>query len=231
MNYKTIFFILLFLCAVQAARAEEFNLKNGDRITGTVVEEAEDFIVIDTKFMGQVKLNKEFIRELGEKKEAGILNGDVPDVVWDRRVSIGYNRSTGNTNSSELNSSFFVNKRRARVDEATLEGSLYYSSSDRKMDAQKWNGSGRYAFSFGSRKKWYNFYKLAVDHDRFADVDYRLLPSSGVGHWFYDTDPLKVMSEAGIGYEYTDYRDSDNDSKETVLAARFFSDSDLKQQG
>ncbi|MBU1148368.1 MAG: DUF481 domain-containing protein [Candidatus Omnitrophica bacterium] len=144
------------------------------------------------------------------------------EVVWDRKVSLGYNRSSGNTDSSELNTSLFINRNRMHVDEMTLKGNVYYASSDKKMDAQKWDGSGRYAFSFGREKKWYNFYKMAVDHDRFANIDYRLLPSTGLGYWFHDTDSLKLMMEAAGGYEHTEYRDATDESKETVFISRGF---------
>jgi len=222
MNYKIIFLIVLFLCLAQAAGAEEFNLKNGDKITGIIVEETEDFIVINTAAMGPVKLNKGFIKKQEEEKKTAALDEEAPEIEWDRKVSLGYNRSSGNTNSSELNSSFLLNKKRPDVDEVTLEGDIYYSSSDKKMDAQKWKGSGRYASSFGIQKKWYNFYKMAVDHDRFSNIDYRLLPSAGAGHWFYDTDPLKLLAETALGYEYTDYRDATDESKEIVLIPRLF---------
>ncbi|MDP8229868.1 MAG: DUF481 domain-containing protein [Candidatus Gorgyraea atricola] len=145
-----------------------------------------------------------------------------PEATWKRNVSVGYNKSSGNTDSSELNASLFVSRNRVHVDEITLKGDIYYSSSDKKMDAQKWNGSGRYAFSFGQKKKWYHFYKLEADHDRFANIDYRLLPNTGLGYWFHDTDSMKLMMEAAGGYEHTEYRDATEETKETVFISRGF---------
>ena len=104
---------------------------------------------------------------------------------------------------------------------------MYYSSTKRKMDAYKWYGMGRYAYSFGSMKRWYNFYRIEVDHDRFADIDYRFVPAAGVGYWFYDLPRLKLMVEAGAGYEHTSYRSNIKDKGGWVLAPRAFFEKEL----
>ncbi|MHC4124635.1 MAG: DUF481 domain-containing protein [Planctomycetota bacterium] len=212
---KVFIVLSLLFCAGGKARAEEVYLKNGDRVTGIIIEDAKGFIVISTEGMGEVRVSKDFIRD-----EA--LVGESPEIIWGRKISVGYNKSSGNTDSSRLISSFLINRNRVHIDEITLEGDIYYSSSDEKMDAQKWNGSGRYAFSFGSQEKWYSFYKIGAGHDRFANIDYRVLPSLGLGYWFFDTASVKAMAEAAIGYEHTDYRDSTDNDNETVLVPRVF---------
>ena len=219
-----VLFAVLFFCLSRIeAYAEEVYLKNGDRVSGKVVEENEDIVVIETEAMGKITVRKSFIENIGEAIQTAETPADqTPEIAWERNVSFGYNRSRGNTDSSEMTAGFFINRNRVHVNELTLQGNIYYSSSDKKMDAQKWDGSIRYAYSFGSDKKWYNFYKLAADHDRFANVDYRLLPTSGIGYWFFDTDSVKAMVEMAGGYEYTDYRDSTDESEETVLASRVF---------
>ena len=90
------------------------------------------------------------------------------------------------------------------------------------MDYQKWYGMSRYAFSFGGNKNWYNFYKLEFDHDRFANIDYRAIPSAGVGYWFSDTDDWKAMVECGLGLEHTKFRDDTKDSNDAILIPRGF---------
>ena len=212
---KVLIVLSLLFCAGREARAEEVCLKNGDRVTGTIIKDTGDFIVISTEAMGEVRVGKDFIKD---KTSAEVY----PEIIWDKKISVGYNKSSGNTDSSQLISSFFINRNRVHIDEMTLKGNIYYSSSDKKMDARKWNGSGRYAFSFASQKKWYSFYNIGVDHDRFANIDYRLLPSLGLGYWFFDTDSIKAMAEAAIGYEHTDYRDSTDDSDKAVLVPRAF---------
>jgi len=90
------------------------------------------------------------------------------------------------------------------------------------MDAQRWDSLVRYAYSFGSRKAWYNFYKIEADHDRFANINYRTIPSVGFGYWFWDKDEYKAMVETGIGWEHVDYRQSLKAKDEPVLLPRAY---------
>ena len=69
------------------------------------------------------------------------------------------------------------------------------------MDTQNWYGMLRYAFSFWERR-WYNFYRLEADHDRFANIDYRIVPSCGIGYWFSDKEDYKAMAELAAQYGY-----------------------------
>jgi len=148
--------------------------------------------------------------------------GHAEEISWKREVSVGYDRSSGNTESDQLSANALLNRNREHIDEITLKGNTYYSSFDKQMNAQKWYGMGRYAFSFGGNKKWYNFYRFEADHDRFANVDYRFVPAAGLGYWFSDLPELKLIAEAAIGWEYTEFKIGEGDSKEVILAPRGF---------
>jgi len=76
-------------------------------------------------------------------------------------------------------------------------------------------------------KGWYNFYRVEADHDRFADIDYRFVPAAGVGYWFYDLPKLKLLLEAGAGYEHTSYRSNIKDKGNWVLVPRAFFEKEL----
>jgi len=225
MNTKIIFVITWIILVFQFnARADIFYLKNGDRITGEVVSEDDKTISIETAATGPVTVKREFIKNIIKPEEGQSPKEDkkIAEVRWDRNVSAGYNVSSGNTKKSQAYISSHINRNRYHVDEWTLGGDLHYSSSEGKMDAQKWYSMGRYAFNFGRSKRWYNFYKIATDHDRFANIDYRLLPSAGVGYWFFDTPGFKTLIEVGLGWEHTDYRDNKKDKEEAVLTPRAF---------
>ena len=221
---KSIFYILvLFLIFSVNAYSEEVYLKNGDRISGEIVEENEERVFIKTDAMDTLSINRRFIEKVTGREEEEIEEAkEEPEIIWGRKVSLGYNKSSGNTDTSQFLGNVSVSRNRKHIDEITLKGDAYYSSSDKNMDAQKWHGSGRYALSFGKEKKWYNFYKLEADHDRFANIDYRLVPSAGMGYWLYDLPELKAMAELSIGSEHTEYRDTTPDSDEVVLIPRGF---------
>ncbi|MCK5305999.1 MAG: DUF481 domain-containing protein [Candidatus Omnitrophica bacterium] len=195
--------------------ADEIYLKNNDRISGRVVEESEDTVVIKTEALGDISVRKDFIERISfdKEKEGEVVLAEKkePAVLWEKKISLGYNDSRGNSESSQVTMGFYAG-RKTDGNEVTLKADAFYSSSNQEMDAQRWSGMGRYAFSFGEEKKWYNFYKLEADHDRFADIDYRLIPSVGLGYWFSDEVDWKLMAEAALGVEHTNFRtEGDND--------------------
>jgi len=163
--------------------------------------------------------NNAFAKEEQEPEET--------EISWQREISAGYNTTRGNTRTEQFSLSAYVNRNRKHIDEWTLKGNMYYSEADKKMDAQKWYAMGRYAFSFGPRKAWYNFYRLETDHDRFADVYYRLIPASGVGYWFFDLPKIKLLAEAALGLEYTDYYGDRENTSNLVAVPRLFYEQEI----
>ena len=144
------------------------------------------------------------------------------EAAWEGSISAGYNITRGNTENDQLSAGLFLRRNRMRIDEITLKGDVFYSASNKETDGQKLYGLARYAFSFGEDKKWYNFYMIEANHDRFANIDYRLIPGVGAGYWFFNLPETKMMAEIAIGLEHTDYRDETEDSNEAILIPRAF---------
>jgi len=199
----------------------EVYLKNGDRISGVVVLEDDSQIKIDNMIIGIVSIKRNDVKEIVYDKEvkAPEAKGEKPG-PWSRDISIGYDKSSGNTKNSNLTVRLYGN-RKTDADEFTIKGDMFYSSRDNKMDAQKWYSMVRYAYSFHERE-WYNFYKFESDHDRFANIEYRLIPSIGIGYWFSDTHAWKAMTEFGTGLEHTNFRQGAKNKNEVVLLPRAF---------
>lgn len=143
---------------------------------------------------------------------------------WHGSFSAGYNRSSGNTRNNQMNGSLSAGISEAYKYEFSIKGETFYSSADGEMDGQKHAGSTRYMFGLGrgEKKKWYNFYKLEAGHDRFANIDYRLVPGVGIGYWLFDRPLIKAMFEIAAGFEHTEYRDSTESDNETILIPRAY---------
>lgn len=216
------FFFCVVLCSGFSYSAEVY-LQNGDRVSGDIKEENKSSIVLENQAIGKVSVDRKFIKNIvldskvTEKKPKKVKQPE----VWGRQISLGYNSSSGNTENSRFYGSVRLN-RKTEKNEFTVKGQGLYSSSEGNMTAQQWGGSARYAYSFGQYKKWYNFYKFEVNHDRFADIDYRLIPSAGLGYWFSDENKFKAMFEGGLGLEYTEYRSNKDSDLEVVFVPRAF---------
>ena len=213
--------------------AEEIHLKNGDTVSGVIIEQSDENISLKTDAMGTILIKRDFVDYIGSVDKTPplkLLGESIPmdkealaqekETLWQREIAFGYNKSSGNTQNNQLSLRFNGN-RKTDHDEFTIKADSFYSSSNEKMDAQKWYGMLRYAFSF-YENKWYNFYKIEGSHDRFASIDYRIVPSTGIGYWFSDDPDFKAMVEAGVGLEHTTFRDGISNTNEAVLIPRAF---------
>lgn len=197
-------------------QAETFLLTNGDRISGKLVEMGTKFIVIDTPSMGEVSVRREFF------KEKEVPKAPPEPKYWSGKINGGYSLQSGNTKTESLTGGLAIKRKVEKVNEFDIQGNAKYGAADKKMNAQKYYGMTRFAYSFGKEKKWYNFYKVEGDHDRFANIAARVTPSTGVGYWFSDTEDWKLMNELGIGVTHTKYRDDTEDKTELVLIPRLY---------
>ncbi|MFH0924951.1 MAG: DUF481 domain-containing protein [bacterium] len=232
-----IMFITISFCLIHNSPvfATEIYLKNGDKLTGEIIEENEKNISILTEMIGNLTLSKNSIDKVVNLKENDIATSQNDtlsevkknEIIWKRELAGGFISTHGNTQSRQLNSNLYINRNKKHIDEWTLKGEVFYSSSNNKMNGQKWDGMGRYAFSLGETKMWYNFYRIETEHDKFAHVDYRTTPATGLGYWFYDLPDTKLMTEIAIGWEHTEYNDATNDTDEGVLIPRLFFEKDL----
>jgi putative salt-induced outer membrane protein YdiY len=227
---RLLILLLLQLYVINNACADQVYLKNKDRLTGAIIKETSDAVDIKTSAMGIIKINKKAIDKIikDDKQTTQTessqqhLSKPKPEIIWTKTLKGGYNLSTGNTQKSALYSSIFLNRNHLKVNETTLRADAYYSSTDKKMDSQKWYAMARYAYSFGMNKRWYNFFRFEADHDRFADIDYRLLPAAGVGYWISDSDDMKFLVEAALGWEHTVFNTDDKKKNDAVLTPRAY---------
>ncbi|MDP8258206.1 MAG: DUF481 domain-containing protein [Candidatus Aadella gelida] len=230
--------VLCSLLFCSLVNADEIYLKNGDKITGEVIEEKKTKIILKTHAMGEVVVLKDDIERISrkdikheEESSSSAIDGsstgtiekkESPKIEWKRQVSAGYNASQGNTKEEKMFAEVLFNRKIKSVDEVTVKGKVYYSEADKKMETQQWYGMGRYAFSFGENKKWYNFYRIEADHDRFASINYRVIPVAGVGLWIIKSEDIKLLTELGIGLEHTNFTDETKETDEPILAPRLF---------
>lgn len=214
--------VIIFGLGAGRAQAEEIVFKNGDKISGAILEDTASYLVVNSQALGTITIDRVFIEspahDGGQGQQTAMDDGE-KKAEWSRSVTLGYSRSGGNTVESEASGALAVT-RKTDDDEWNFRASALYGSGDRKMDEQKYYGMLRYGWSFGQDKEWYDFVKLEADHDRFANIDYRFVPTAGIGYWFADEDQWKLKAEVGTGWEYTSYRDGTTSGSDVVLVPR-----------
>lgn len=207
--------------------AAEIFLNNGDRISGEVISREEGRLSVMTESMGLVEIPLDHVKKILEddkkvypEKLGTTEKRKEPEIAWEKEISLGFNAARGNTETTELTGSALLSRRHIGENEITFKGNIFYSESDKEMDSRKWYALARYALNFSPSRKWYSFYRIEVDHDRFANINYRTLPAAGLGYWVLDMDDTELVVELGSGLEYTNYRHHRKSSYEAVLAPR-----------
>jgi len=141
---------------------------------------------------------------------------------WSGDIFLGYSQTNGNTEKTAGSAAAQALK---KFDHSQLlfKGNWLYSESNNNMDGQKWDALGKYSMDFGRDYKWYNFYQVLVDHDYFADIDYRVTPSFGIGHHIAASEDWTWDADAGVGYRITRHRvnTAEDDEAPTAIAHTF----------
>lgn len=150
----------------------------------------------------------------------------LPNIVsaaegWKGDIGVGYNQSNGNTEKSSLSVAGHV-KRIFEHSDFMLKGDIYMSTTDERLDDQKWSGLASSNFDIDDAGKWFASFGILIDHDRFADIDVRITPSAGIGYWFLDEDDIKLNVEGALGYESTSYRSGIPDEDGVVALGKVF---------
>jgi putative salt-induced outer membrane protein YdiY len=222
----SIIFSIPLLCigagSVDNVDISYIHFENGDKISGKIITENDKTVVIESNTLGTISLDRTHI--------ASIISASKPPEestekagtakLWDNKISLGYSQSGGNTTKSSFSGSLLFH-RKTIDDEFHLRATGSYGSSNKKMDSQKWDGLVRYAYSFYGKKLYY-FYKFEIDHDYFANIDYRLVPSTGIGCWLSDKPDWKFLTELGLGFQNTNYRDDTSATNQMAAIPRLF---------
>jgi len=218
-KYTLLVLILAFYC--NPAHADEIHLKNGDKITGSIINDTSSEIRIETDAMGTIAISREYVKEVLTDEDIAFKK--VKDSQESKRfkqsVSVGISNTQGNTTKSSFSFEYNAQLKREKTD---WDGRLsaYRSSEKRKEDTRKYYGLMKRSYHFGALDQWDQIIKLEGDQDRFSNIDYRIIPSAGFGYWFKKEDDFKLMVEGLIGFERTSYRDGSETENTIVFVPR-----------
>jgi putative salt-induced outer membrane protein YdiY len=140
--------------------------------------------------------------------------------AWTGALLVGAQFARGNTFSDQANVAFDV-ARRTEQDRWTFTGAYNFgrqrdpATGNRSTSTDNWNLTGKYDYFF--TEKFYGFGSFRYEHDRIADLDYRLIPGVGVGYLWADRPDLKFDTEAGLAYVYDRFGSGETDEN---LSAR-----------
>ena len=132
------------------------------------------------------------------------------------RVRLGYLATTGNTESSSLNSGFTIDYKLELWEHMATAAAIY--STERKVTTAE-------AYDFGWKsarnltEKDFLFGRLDWRKDRFASIEQQFSQTAGYGRRLIDTDKHQLNGELGVGARQSDLVDG-TDESDTIYTGR-----------
>src|SRR5690242_16179314 len=108
MNVHLLFLTILLCASTSPLWADQIKLNNGDIISGDIVTDSGENIIVKTQAMGNVTIDKKFIQP-NEEAKTEPAKDDTPK--WERKILAGYSLSRGNTDSSTTNLEFNASRK------------------------------------------------------------------------------------------------------------------------
>jgi putative salt-induced outer membrane protein YdiY len=201
-----------FACALLAttarsARSETMTveLKNGDVVSGEVIERTDEKIVLQHPVLGRLEIPMEQVT--ARSLHLGIW-GTSFLAGWDKEVSVGFSGSEGDTDEADL----------------LVGGDLDYAD-----DRKRWQLRARYELSYTEDEKddhnaqanalrdwlfedsrWFAFSYTTYDFDEFEAWEHRLTTGGGPGYRIVPEGDFQLDLRTGpfIAYEFGDEDDA-----------------------
>ncbi len=141
--------------------------------------------------------------------------------AWSGAVIAGGIFTRGNTYSDQANIAFDLG-RRTEQDRWTIGAGYNFgrqrdaTTGNKSTTTDNWFATAKYDYFLN--EKLYAFGSIRYEHDRIANLDYRLVPGFGLGYQWIDKPDLKFDTEAGLAYVCEKFSDDTNNG---FISARF----------
>lgn len=149
-----------------------------------------------------------------------------PATKWTGSVVANGLLTRGNSNTEALGVSAEAVYRRDTLennDRFTLKGAYNFGREENKATGDKSTTVDNF---FAAAKydrfltdQLYAFGLVRYDHDRIADLNFRLSPGAGVGYQFFEGPTFNLSAEAGASFVYEDYASGGQDQHAALRLA------------
>ena len=204
MRKKIFFLILIPLFSF----SETINFKNGDKISGTVVDRTNDLIVLNNEFIGIVKIPSNHT-----KKQINTTKKKTP---WSGQVSASVLTRDSNTLQKKYNDK--VTEKSQLIDDIKLQVQTSYKKENYELKwASKYrfyrtdilgnirviddlfNISQEYKYLF-SKKSYYFFSRSLYQQDYRRAIDHEFLQTAEIGFDIIKERNMTFSTSIGIAY-------------------------------
>ncbi len=190
------------------AGAGDLTLVNGDRLSGPIIEQTADTVVIDHAALGRLEIARDRIDQLALSNDERVSLGMVQDesadppaeatkTPWKTSLRIGLGASYGNTDDQSLNAGIKSVRKNDRIRTA-LELGYFYGASDGDRTENRLLASVKNDW-YVPESRWFYFAQGRYDYDEFQEWEHRLAVHGGVGYQLIQKDDFTFDLRGGAG--------------------------------
>jgi putative salt-induced outer membrane protein YdiY len=203
-----------------SASAAEIQLDSGDRLTGSIVSETPESLVLDHPSLGRLEIamariasidgGENAARELADIALAQLAEAEEEASPWKTSVRFGLAATFGNTDEQTATAGV-DSKRETDETRLILDGSYYYSQSDGDRTDNKFTAGVRHDWLLPD-SKWFFFAQGRYDYDEFESWEHRFGGHGGIGYEFITSDEFDLRGRIGAGAT-KEWKSDDEDLK------------------
>jgi putative salt-induced outer membrane protein YdiY len=203
--------VAIVLCG--SAAADTIELKSGDKIEGTIVEQSEDTVVVEHAVLGRLEIPASEIKPPAPPKP-GVFGTSILE-GWDKSLSAGLQGSSGKSKDQSANADFTLKRETERNRMSYV--ARYYMVSTEDDSTDQFNT--RYVHDFLiPDADWFPFLSPFYTYDTDQDWNHRLGTDAGLGYQLIEDETWNVLGRLGgaVARTFTDDR-ADRDVGEDPL--------------
>ena len=209
-------FLLLLALSCNTAHTRELLLTNGDLLSGNVVEEDPQQVVLDHPLLGRLLIDRSKIVAITDQhtpvevggpgsqlspstREPAMLPAQGDSI--NQRIEFGLSGASGNSRNSDFRLGY--QRRNQSVQRYSVFKSSYRrQSSDGKTEENDFFTELTYDWLMPN-SRWFRFAQGRYDWDDFEDWHSRVSGSGGSGYIFVDHADLRIAGRLGLGLTQT----------------------------
>jgi putative salt-induced outer membrane protein YdiY len=196
-------FVLSFAAATAWSEPVKIELRNGDRVTGEILDRNDRVIILKHKQLGRLEIPT--VEVTPASLHPGVLGTSIL-AGWTKELDFGVLGSSGDTDEADLRLSILLD----HADEhrhVQLQGVYEVSYSEGEVDENAAHVEGVHDWLW-PESHWFAFLYELYDFDKFEAWEHRTTTGAGPGYHLIPDPPFKLDTRFGpfFTYEFGDER-------------------------
>jgi len=233
---KVLVCILCFLVST-ISYADEVILHNGDKLSGTIITKTGDTVTLETHYAGEIEILWSEVKSLSIDKPSHVVLKDGTDLPAselskteptspeiEQIAAINPPVKPDFINKGQINFGLELDRGNSDVDDYHLDSETEFRWTDDRLvfelsgDLEDSEGTNtkqdaRFLSDYDHflSEKLFTSTSLLLEHEKFADLNLRTTLTAGFGYQIFENPRMNLFVEAGPGYIWEDFDESQDE--------------------